>query len=214
MDKDYLLNMVNFLLPTDAEEDSREQSALRLASLGWSLPILFSHLQINEAAKQEYTSDQVDEAMVMFFTENEFSSLNDLVFKNVLKASGIEPWKKSIKECYESFVQERYLVIVPTLITIIEGYLSLKVGTLNSTNVRMITPTKNKAQEPKTHRLDQTIWQSVSAIIDTLYQPNDFSGTQPSSFNRHWILHGRSAPLEAKTDSVKLFNLLGSLSIA
>jgi hypothetical protein len=214
MEKDYLLSMVKFLLPTEAEEDSREQSALRLASLGWSLPVLFSHCQIVEAAKAVYTPEQVNEVIVQFYVDNDFLILKKLVLETIFKADDIDPWRKTIEQCYDSFIQGKYLVVVPTLITVIEGYLSQKIGTMTSANVRMMGPTKSKAIEPKAHRLDKTIWLSVSVIIDTLYQPSDFSGNEPSTLNRHWILHGRSSPMDSKTDSVKLFNLLGSLSIA
>jgi len=46
-----------------------------------------------------------------------------------------------------------------------------------------------------------------------LFIKSDFTGAEPNKLNRHWIIHGRSTPAEAKIDSVKLFNLLGSLSI-
>lgn len=214
MDKDYLLNMMKFLLPSEAEEDVREQSALRLASLGWSLPTQFSYKQINEAANSIYTQEQVDEAMLSFYTDNELSVLKDLLFNQVVVSPDFEPWKNVVKDCYKSFEQGFFLVVVPTLITVIEGYLSLKIGTLNSTNIRMRAPTKTKAEEPKEHRLDNTIWISIYTIIDNLYQKSDFTGTPPANLNRHWVLHGRNTPAEAKIDSVKLFNLLGSLSIA
>ncbi|WP_162926394.1 hypothetical protein [Teredinibacter purpureus] len=185
-----------------------------MENLGLSMPVMLSYKQINDVAKPEYAQDQVDEAFFSFFTDNDSETLKDLMFNNALNDFDIAPWEKMIEECYESFFNKRYLVVVPTLITVIEGYLSLKIGTFNTTNVRMITPTETKAQEAHLHRRDKTTWLSVPEIVDALYQKSDLTGNEPSKLNRHWILHGRSTPLEAKTDSAKLFILLGSRAIA
>ena len=214
MDKNYLQELMNFLLPSEEEENKREKSVLHLASLGWSLPAHSSYRQINEIAKPEYKSEQVDKKFVHFYTENENSILKDLVFNTLKGTIDFYPWQNTVEECYESFSNNRFLVVVPTLLTVVDGYLSLKVGTFKTTNIRIISPTKNKANEKKDHRLDKTIWLSISAIINNLFQKTNFSGNAPDALNRHWILHGRNTPIEAKVDSVKLFNLLGSLSIA
>ena len=77
----------------------------------------------------------------------------------------------------------------------------------------MIGPTKEKAESEHSIRLDKSTWQSISTIIDELYEKSDFTGVAPEKINRHWVLHGRHAPSEAKIEALKLFNLLGAMSL-
>lgn len=214
INKEYVLRMAQLLLPSKSEELEYETSVVRLGTLGWSAPVQFWHKLTIEFANPAHTADQVNEAFVTFYTDQGNARLLELIDKHLLGEPILQPWHETLRDCRESFLAGRYLVLVPALITVMEGVLALKIGTFTSTNVKLMAPTKAKAQQPTAFRLNQSIWLSISSLIDQLYQPVDFSGPAPNALNRHWILHGRSTSKDARHDSLRLFNLLGSLSVA
>lgn len=204
--------LVKFLSPSPAQADAYQASVLRLAELGWSAPIQFTHLQTVEFGNPSHTADNVNEAMVEFYIQDGSERLSKTV-DDILKRSELEPWHQTIAECLDSFKSARFLVVVPTMITVMEGILALKTGTFLSKEVRMIAPTKRVANAPKASRLEQSIWLSVAKLIEQLYTKASFEDEAPDFLNRHWILHGRNTSKDARLDSLRLFNLVGSLSI-
>jgi hypothetical protein len=209
---DFIQKIAQFLLPTKREETEFETSVLRLGGLGWSPPITFSHKMTVETGDPTYSDSQIEDALVDFYTRDENANLGELV-KNLLDKTELAPWHPILSECFESFLAERYLITIPTLVSVMEGVLALRLGMSTSRNVKMMRPTRDMAQQPHAFGLDRSIWLSVSKIIDQLYQPVDFAGVTPDSLNRHLILHGRGTTKDAKMDSLRLFNLIGSLSI-
>jgi len=151
-DKDYLLNMIKFLLPNESEEDLQEERSLNLAKSGWSIPVQFSYKQILEVGDDIYSQAQIDEAMLIYFTENNNRILEELVLNTILEADDISLWENIIKECFESFNNEKYLVIVPTLFTVLDGYVSSKIGISQTTQVKLMKPTRDKANGPHEYR--------------------------------------------------------------
>jgi hypothetical protein len=151
--------------------------------------------------------------MEEFFTFQDSHNLNFLVTETLLNSSLLSDWKETIAQCKTAYDAQLYNVVVPTLITVAEGSLSKLIGTYKTKNVKMIVPTKTRASGPHRFELDQSTWLSISAIIEQLYEPSDFTKSVPDKLNRHWVLHGRQTPMEAKLNSLKLFNFLGSLDL-
>lgn len=210
----YFENMIKFLLPTENEAKEFEISITRLADIGWALPIHFSHKMTVELANDSNADDEIAERFRDFYTANDNKQLQELVIE-LIKDESLRQWHPLIQECYLSFIDGRHLVTVPALITAVEGVLAQKLGILKSQKVRMISPTKAKRNEQENYSLDKAIWISVLKLVENLYDnKRDFSGNDPDFTNRHWILHGRNSQQWGAVDSIRLFNLLGSLTIA
>jgi hypothetical protein len=93
-----------------------------------------------------------------------------------------------------------------------------KIGTYKTRETHLLDPIEKKVNAVGTtkpinapHYLFRY---SVQLVVENLYQKSDFSGVIPTSMNRHWIMHGRKIAFNPKVDALKLFNLIGSISIS
>ncbi len=213
MNEEILQQIFRFLLPTQQEEEEIEKGAMKLADAGWALCPVLPPKHFQEIADTEYTNDELNQIMVEFYTTDNGIYLNELIQTTLLESSHLSDWQITISQSKVAYDAELYNVVVPALFTVVEGFLSKLVGTYATNNVRMIGPTKAKATGNHKHRFDKSTWLTIFAIVNDLYQKSDFSGSAPTQINRHWVLHGRHTQNQAKIDAIKLFNLLGAMSL-
>ena len=212
MQKAYVECIQKIFTRSPIQEEGFAESAKVLADLGWSIPVGLTYSQITHLALPGHKPEVVSASIVDFYVKDNCAELEKLVSNTIGKDQMFEPWNDVLEECLYTFRSERYLLLPPALLSIVEGYLSCKLGMFASQAVRMIDPTKAKAETPYEHRVFATVWLSISVLVSKFYKPIKFFGPEPDELNRHWIVHGRSVSAEARTDSVKLFNVLGSLA--
>lgn len=188
-----------------------------ISSEGWSIPVGIIVNRLIDLKEIDYCSDEIDDAFTIFYTDNKNKRLRELI-DIIISNEECNEWIQIIEECYESFDSDRFACIIPCLMAIIEGYLAKKIGTYNTQDVKLINPTETKVNAVDTENPNHALYYlgrySVVLVIENLYQKSDFSGVIPISMNRHWIMHGRKIAFNPKVDALKLFNLIGSISMA
>jgi hypothetical protein len=188
-----------------------------MSKTGWSLPPRIITNKLISLKGIHYCSDDIDNTHTVFYTDNRNEELRKLI--DIIKSDeDFKEWIQIIEECYKIFDSDIFTCIVPCLMVILEGYLSKKIGIYKTKKTRLCKPTEEKVNAVDTtkpinapHYLFRY---SVLLVIENLYQTSDFSGAIPTSMKRHWIMHGRKIVFNPKVDALKLFNLIGSISIS
>jgi hypothetical protein len=188
----------------------------KMAEAGWSIPVQLPLINLIRLKEIDYCSNDIDDTLTFFYTNDKNQNLRELI-DIIISEEEDNEWIQPIKECYESFDSDRFTCIVPCLMAIVEGYLAKKIETYKTQNVKLQEPTKNKVKAVDTKNPDYALSYlgrySVLLVIENLFQKSDFSEAVPTSMNRHWIMHGRKISFNPKTDALKLFNLIGSISM-
>ncbi|MCK4842349.1 MAG: hypothetical protein KAT04_10805 [Methylococcales bacterium] len=200
---------IPFISERDIETIS--QNIPNLSQVGWSLPIILTFSELREFSEYSYGDKNTDKWFSKYYLSNDSKCFHSLV-KTVIANDEMKEWRPLIKECYESFNSGQRLVIIPSLISVIEGVLAKKLGIIRSKQIRIIAPTKSMIEKSHPSKLHKLVWESLSHTVEILYAPSDFSSDKPPQMNRHWVLHGRDCSQWTHIESLKLFNFLGTLT--
>lgn len=134
--------------------------------------------------------------------------------KKIITSKITPKWRGLINDCFESFENDKHQLIIPVLISIIEGEIS---------------------EITKTHNVGQDLLESLKGEIDTeedkfdailifslytflkeeLFRGRNFSYRRRKLINRNWVLHGRDDPKHwKKVDALRLINVLSTIQFA
>jgi hypothetical protein len=179
-----------------------------LSDLGWTYP---KGLSLGEIVVlvDNCTKEEIDQYFYTFYTENDNEVLNS-IFEEIQKDKNIEKWGKLVNECILAYRNGFYLIIIPSLISIIEGLISKIMIEPNSTNVVKAC----KTMIVKEDSIQKIAWMSIYKFIERLFKGQKFNGDRPEIINRHRILHGRDEPNWSIVDVIKLFTTIQSLLFA
>lgn len=184
----------------------------KLSKNGWTLPTELGIYAINVIGQTDEITD-IDKFLLWYFSEDNYKHFNDMI-KGILETPINEGLKKVLDECRFAFENKRYAICADSLISVIEGILSTFWE--DKTNIRMMQICQKKEDElanEKNHLIKKYIWVSYNKFIRKLYEKNDFTANEPSSVNRHWLLHGRSSYEIEEIDCLRLFNAVSSLCV-
>jgi hypothetical protein len=188
-----------------------EQSNDRLANLGWTLPMSFAPAELIELAEHGNTDDEIEKFMVDYFTAENGQFFIELR-NGVLSSSNLLGWRRLLEQCFEAYDRGHYLVIIPALLSVVEGAVAETAGKIKSGRVE---PNKFAADLEKASTVGSMnflVWRSVRMVLDKLCASSHFGGPNPGELNRHWVLHGRDQTQWTRTDALRLFNLLATIS--
>ncbi|TMN21852.1 hypothetical protein [Lentibacillus cibarius] len=199
----------------DAEEMSEQFSRTldnvitKIDETGWTLPIEMAIYPINVLGQTSEIKD-INQFFYWYFTENERYNFVGLV-DGILSSTIDEKFKTAIKECVFSYENKKYIITSITLITVIEGILSSFYP--DKTNVRMMKVCQIQVDKIEGNKsvIEKYVWLSYNNFVRKLYEKSDFNNTEPSSINRHWLLHGRSEYNLTEIDCLRLFNAVSSI---
>lgn len=195
------------------ENDRKLHDAVcRLASLGWALPANLSIDKIERLAGADYTDEAIHNLLMEFYSRDECSRLEAMVSDASL-SEDMEFYTQLLDEALKSYRDERYRICVPALLTVVEGLLTEKLGIRNTTQLKLMAPTKEKIDEVEMN-LTKTFWTSVHTLISSLFKQSKFDEKMPKELNRNWILHGRASLGESKKDALQLFVLIATINAA
>jgi len=186
----------------------------KLASFGWSIPVYFTDSDIKAINEcDEVSEDDVTSVITDFYCADDNLNLSKLL-QHLINTPFFEEWKSLLQECFDVFKSGQYRVCSTSLIPIAEGCLiKNNHGTIKSTQIKVIGSTEHQASQIRQLQIDSNTWKSIEIIISKLFEKSYFNLDEPT-LNRHWIVHGRSSYQEPRIASLKLFNLLGTISLA
>jgi hypothetical protein len=206
--------VVSIPLISRRDVEAVEENIPSLSQSGWTIPmtLTFSELRELPIVTNNINKD-IDTWFLQYYLNEENKNFHSLI-DIIIKSSSFAEWMPLIEECYQAFNHGQRLIIIPSLITIIEGALSKKLGIIKSKQVQMIHPTKAMQDKPHPSDLHKLAWQSLASVVEMLYTKSDFTSKKPKYINRHWILHGRDTNCSQwdEVDCLKLFNFLGTLT--
>lgn len=145
---------------------------------------------------------------------NYYSNNNWEHFRNMKNEvlENIEPrWLDLIQECFDSFEEDKYRIVIPTLFTIIEGEMAFVFQSHQGSNaVIKMMETQADGEESKMKRI--SLYSVVHSMKDQLFGSLSFANDRNDLINRHRILHGRDEPKHwQKVDTLRLLNVVSSL---
>lgn len=98
----------------------------KMAQMGWSNPPFMTLFSLKKIGELVFTTEVIDKVFDSVYTINDNAELREVIDLIIKKQEA--NWNELIEECYDSFVRGKYSCIVPTLFTILEGYLSRVFG--------------------------------------------------------------------------------------
>lgn len=188
-----------------------QQSCEKLANLGWSLPMTFVPREMFELAEHATTDNDVERYMLEYFTFEDgrfFVDLRNMIFRS----ENLAGWQPLLEQCFDAYERKHYLILIPALLSVIEGVVTERAGMSKS---RRVTPRRFATELEKTARpgtMLYLVWSSARMVLERLFHDSDFAASHPGELNRHWILHGRDQTQWTQTDALRLLNLLNTMS--
>lgn len=205
-------------LPTFPEIDwaatvrSMKAGVIRMADRGWTAP---GWMIPREAAEMETATDSEIDA---YFVENYVGkgpNQNQLQASSeqLLKSPAMEQWRDLLGEVFDSMALGKYKICVPSLVSILEGFMAASLVKHAKAAKHDIRPvmTLKRTKWHEEGDFTAVFWISAVNFLSHLFAHAPFDSPRPDFINRHWILHGRSATDWTATDALKLINALTTL---
>jgi hypothetical protein len=189
---------------------SEEYRALveAIAQSGWTIPLSIDIRGFEELKKLVGSDAAIESYFVDYYNGPELKLMCRKI-KRVLKSTAQQA---IFTECIAAFEKKMFSVCLTTLLTVLEGFIS--VFDDNPQDIRVMRVCRFHADEEmrKRNNIKSLCWLSMYEYTKILYQKSDFSQPEPSTINRHWIQHGRTGKSAESTDCLRLFNALSTLT--
>ncbi|TWK54840.1 hypothetical protein [Bacillus licheniformis] len=199
------LPKINYL---DFDEQRLERITRHNVSVGWTLT---GEMPTNLYLRDEYLNmqhDEIDQIFISFYEENEYQQLKTLI--NTLKNGLSERWGEIFDQSLDLYLEGKFKITIPALISVIEGELSIIVGS-KSYGRKLLNEFEDKLDD-KMKFLTIAAYSAYYFFDEHLFKKHDFSDSRLPLLNRNWILHGRDDPSAwKKEDALKLLNTLSTL---
>lgn len=152
---------------------------------------------------------QIDKVFLDYFESDSFANYQST--KSAIITEVDEKWKKVLKDCFELYENDKYQVIIPMLMTVIEGEVSdiaespkVGGGLLNDWEKKILSDEE---------RLMIIVSYSLNQYLSSkIFVRKEFHEDRAATINRNWVLHGRDNPENwTKIDALKLINVISTL---
>jgi len=196
----------------DAVSERHRKGAVELARKGWTIAAWMPLPDISTLA--ESTEGEIDE----YFLKNYLGEVGEKgeleqTAKLLLESVKMEKWKNLLEEVFACIEGRKYRVCIPSLLSVLEGFTMESLHKKQNVR-RSSTKVRDAVEGTKWHEQDDFIgvmWLSVVTFFQQLFAKSDFDSAAPTSINRHWVLHGRSATDWTAADALRLLNALDTL---
>ncbi|PHE73881.1 hypothetical protein COF47_20605 [Bacillus wiedmannii] len=208
------------VIDIDWEEFERKEkkSAESLGRRGWTLPMNMTPgetIGISEIEGQ----DELDSTFLSFYSkEEEFQFIKTQILEHELT----KEWGVLLTQCFESYENGNYLIVIPNLFIIIENIshilISPRYQKYLNLNQKRKPPLRDQykkvKKEVETDRTYIICYISVAEYLNCVFKSGNFD-KRPARLpiiNRDWVLHGRDYPCNWKqVDALRLFNALSTI---
>lgn len=176
---------------------------------GWTLT---GEMDINFYLNEdllELDQTQLDNSFVSYYETD--SNKNFLITKSNILDEIDERWKIVLNDCFELYEAEKYRVIIPLLITIVEGEIS-DIAMSNKIGNGLLKEWKGKVLSEQEEMLVIICHSLINYLSSKIFVYKEFTKDRGSEINRNWVLHGRDNPnYWTKVDALKLINVISTL---
>ncbi|MDR7908107.1 hypothetical protein [Bacillus velezensis] len=192
----------------DLDYEGIEKTIYHNSRNGWTLteeiPLHFYLDERSLSLKQA----ELDNKFTSYYEENNFKQLK-VLRENLIKGLA-DRWVELIEHSLELYFEGKFRLMIPVLITIIEGEMS-ELTESASIGWRLMGDFKGKINDDDKY-LAITSYSIVYFFMEKLFTTHSFDEDRLPMINRNWILHGRDNPeLWTKADALRLLNALSSI---
>jgi hypothetical protein len=176
-------------------------SGRRIGEAGWTFPLDATFREVDEMWRRA----ELEGIDVVFSHFLEEPATFQKMRSRLIEGTELTFWRPLIEQSFGAYEAGLYLVVVPAMLTVFEGCLT-QAGGMDAwvkTRTKELTRQLRAAAAPGS--LELARWTCLEAFVSRLYASHSFEVTRPTIINRHWILHGRDAPVWDKTDCLRLF---------
>jgi len=185
-------------------------AAIRLAQLGWTVPMWATPGQVVEILKSGEEAT-VDDRFVAIYSSGGGEVFQRLV-RDLVSQPPLVKWHPLIHQCVEAYHREHFQITIPSLLTIIEGILAHSAADNGTRLIRLAHSKVAQLENDGPNRIIFVIWQTIETFVTELFAKAPFLGPRRQVINRHWILHGRDATTWTQADSLRLFQAIHTVS--
>lgn len=195
-------------LEMDSIEEEFKETVSKIAQSGWTIPLTIDVERLDELQKCMVSQEEIDTFFEKFYSDEELS----ILFTDISNSIGNVGQKKRFDECCVIFRQGLYSTCLTTLTTILEGVISSFGDDPKDVRIMRICNFHVEEERANGNKIKSLCWQSMHEYSKLLFEKSDFSQIEPNDTNRHWLVHGRTSQVGEKTDCIRLFNALSTLS--
>lgn len=179
-----------------------------VAHLGWTIPLNIDINRFDELKQIVGDDNELDKYFTQYYNGREFR----LMCRKISKAIENPARQTIFNECVKSYESELYSVCLTTLLSFLEGFISLFGDNPQDVRVMRICSFHAEDEKVKKNNIKSLCWLSMYEFTNVLFKKSDFSQPEPDTINRHWIQHGRTGKSGERTDCLRVFNAVSTLT--
>jgi hypothetical protein len=184
-----------------------EPGALAMGRQGWTIP-MWAPLPWIRLISDSVPAQDLD---AVFAKEYDDVSRERELLATVCSHESLERWRSLLVECSTCYRADRYLIVVPAALAVLEGAIAEAAERLRTRAMPgQIVKTRLEELNPGIERL---AWVSLHGFTSAVFGSHGFAADPPALINRHWVLHGRAQPRWGKVDCLRLFQALETLAV-
>ena len=179
-----------------------QSQAANIGHAGWTLPMWATPAEVTDILTSS-SEGGLDGIFLEYYLANGREHYKSLK-RSLLSSTHLRPWRPLIAECLKAYDLGLYLIVVPSMITVVEGAVAAAGGpsAWNQKDPKQ-TAVRLRAHKPQ-GAMSRVMWISVEAFLKDLFQHSSFNASRPDRINRAWILHGRDATAWTEADCLRL----------
>lgn len=200
----------------DAAEISRRietlmEQATRLGESGWTLPMWATPFEVHQLMQRATENQDLDALFLEYYDADDGAAYESL--KRELSAKPkLKRWHPMIEQCFAAFDHRLYLVVVPSMLTVLEGCIAEIGGPKDWQQVNPKQTAKRLLSAIRHQSVRRALWLSIDAFVSRVFVDAPFAGNRPHSLNRAWILHGRDQPSWTRADALRLLQAASTVA--
>lgn len=179
-----------------------------IAQSGWTLPLSIDIRRFEELKKLIGDDVAIESYFVDYYNGRQLR----LMCRKINRVLQCTAQQDIFTECIAAFEKGMFTVSLTTLLTVLEGFISVFGDNPQDTRVMRVCKFHADDEMLKKNNIKSLCWLSMYEYTKILYQQSDFSQPEPSKINRHWIQHGRTGKSAERTDCLRVFNALSTLA--
>lgn len=179
-----------------------------IAQSGWTIPLSIDIRRFEELKKLVGDDAAIENYFVDYYNGRELR----LMFRKIKRVLEGTAQQAIFSECIDAFEKGMFAVCLTTLLTVLEGFISVFGD--DPQDIRVMRVCKFHADEEmqKKNNIKSLCWLSMYEYTKILYQKSDFTQPEPNTINRHWIQHGRTGKSAESTDCLRVLNAISTLT--
>lgn len=179
------------------------------SSYGWTAHGQMNALFYLDEDLLDKSQEYIDSQFLDYFESDSRKNLYRVT--DEIKEVIDDKWKDVINDCFDLYETEKYRVIIPMLISIIEGEVS-EIAESQKVGNRLMEDWEKKILTEEDRMMVIASYSLQEFLSSNMFKYRDFKKERAEVLNRNWVLHGRDNPkLWTRIDALKLINIIATL---